>query len=152
MPERRRLNFASVGEIVPDVEHLLSGHVTVGRWSLGMICNHLALTIRDSVEGFPFQMPWIFRRTVGPLSYRWLDRRGRLPAGVRAPKPLLPSQNLDARAELASLRNALTLFRDREPLTEHPVFGRFDRAKWTRIHCLHAAHHLSFAVPNGNGG
>lgn len=152
MPERRALKFASIDEILPDVERLLEGHVTVGKWTLGMMCNHLAATIRHSVEGFPFGLPWVVRRTVGPLAYRYLDRRGSMPAGVRVPRELEPAPGLDARAEAESLREALALFRGREPIREHPLFGRFDRARWERIHGIHAAHHLSFALPTGPEG
>ncbi|MFI5459648.1 MAG: DUF1569 domain-containing protein [Isosphaerales bacterium] len=42
MAGRRELSFASLDEVMPDVERLLAGHATVGQWSLGQICNHLA--------------------------------------------------------------------------------------------------------------
>jgi hypothetical protein len=42
MAERRELTFASLDDVMPDVERLLAGHVTVGRWTLGQILNHLA--------------------------------------------------------------------------------------------------------------
>ncbi len=41
---RRPLRFHSFDEIMPDVERLLAGHRTVGHWSLGQICHHLAST------------------------------------------------------------------------------------------------------------
>jgi hypothetical protein len=30
---------------------------------------------------------------------------------------------------------------------EHPLLGRLSPSQWERFHCLHCAHHLSFAVP-----
>ena len=53
MPERRTLNFGSLEEVIPDVERLLAGHTTVGRWSLGQILHHLATAIRVSRRGRP---------------------------------------------------------------------------------------------------
>jgi hypothetical protein len=49
--KRRQLAFASLDEVMPDVERLLTGHVTVGRWSLGQICNHLAAALRLTLRG-----------------------------------------------------------------------------------------------------
>ena len=43
---RRPLVFVRLDEVMPDVERLLAGHVTVGRWTLGQICNHLELALR----------------------------------------------------------------------------------------------------------
>jgi len=34
MLERRMLDFASMDEIMPDVERLLEGHSTAGQWTL----------------------------------------------------------------------------------------------------------------------
>ena len=42
---------------MPEVDRLLQGHRTVGNWSLGQICNHLAGSFIYSVEGFPAQGP-----------------------------------------------------------------------------------------------
>ena len=46
MPERRMLDFASMDEIMPDVERLLEGHSTAGQWTLAQILYHLATSIR----------------------------------------------------------------------------------------------------------
>lgn len=59
-PARRTLNFTSLDQVLPDVE----GHTTVGQWSLGQVCNHLALTGRLSMDGFPDKFPWLERRTL----------------------------------------------------------------------------------------
>jgi hypothetical protein len=54
---------------MPDVQRLLAGHRTVGRWSLAQICNHLAASITWSVEGFPDRpAPWLVRVTLGNLA------------------------------------------------------------------------------------
>ena len=38
------------------------------------------------------------------------------------------------------------------PPAPHPFFGPLTRAEWTRLHCIHCAHHLSFALPPGGEG
>lgn len=146
-PARRPLSFSGLDEILPDVDRLLAGHVAVGNWTLGQNCDHLATTFRYSVEGFPFQLPWAVRRLVGPLAFRWFDRSGRLPAGVKAPAPLAPRPAVDDREGAESLRAAIALYRERGPIREHPIMGPFTPAKWERIHAIHAAHHLSFLLP-----
>lgn len=33
------------------------------------------------------------------------------------------------------------------PFVNHPVLGALTKDEWTQFHCMHCAHHLSFAVP-----
>ena len=49
-PGRRTLPYQSLDEVMPDVKWLLDGHTTVGNWSLGQICRHLATALRFSVD------------------------------------------------------------------------------------------------------
>jgi hypothetical protein len=68
--------------------------------------------------------------------------------GVKLPKEFLPRPGLDARAEAEALRAALRLYAAHAgPVAEHPFFGRISRDEWTRLHCIHWAHHLSFVHP-----
>src|SRR5262249_51213147 len=80
---RRRLAFANLDEVMPDVERLLAGHVTVGLWTLGQVCNHLALAFRLSMDGFPVKSPWLVRRTAGVAIRRLMLWTGRIPEGVK---------------------------------------------------------------------
>ncbi len=52
MPARRRLGFDRIEAIMPDVDRLMAGHATVGRWTLGANCDHLARTINLTLD-FP---------------------------------------------------------------------------------------------------
>jgi len=148
MAGRRELAFASLEEVMPDVERLLAGHRTVGHWTLGQICNHLGLTVRLSMEGFPRKAPWLVRRALGGLIRRLMLGRGWIPQGVKVPEVYLPKPGLDAAREADALRLTLERFASYAgPLDEHPLAGRLGREQWVRFHCVHAAHHLSFAVP-----
>lgn len=151
MAERRALRFARLDEVMPDVDRLLAGHTTVGNWSLGQICNHLAATLRVAMDP-PKKMPWIVRRTLGPILLRHFLRRDSLPAGFKAPAMLVPKPGLDARAEAEALRATFRLFQERIPDEfDHAFFGKVRKTEFARLQCLHCAHHLSFAIPTTTG-
>jgi hypothetical protein len=146
---RRRLAFADLDGVMPAVDRLLAGHDTVGTWSLGQICSHLAAAFHLSVDGVPPAAPQAFRRTAG-VAIRWVVLyRGRIPAGVRVPAAgLVPGPQPDARTEADALRRAIGRFRASPgPFAEHPLLGRMTAAQWGRFHLIHCAHHLSFVVP-----
>ncbi len=150
---RRKLVFTSLGEVMPEVERLLAGHTTVGRWSLGQILNHLALTIRLPLDGFPAKFSWPVRRLFGPVARRLSFRLGWIPAGVWVPEVYLPPQGLDAGREAEALRLSIRRFgASAAPLDEHPLLGRMSLAEWERFHRLHCAHHLGFVVPAAREG
>jgi len=145
---RRPLEFATLERVMPEVDRLLLGHATAGNWSLGQICRHLAWALTASVDGFPRQAPWLFRRTIGRVLLKRLLKSGRMPEGAPVPGGGVPGPGLDARAEAEALRAALRFFIGHTgPLHEHPFFGPVTRAGAERIHCIHCAHHLSFVLP-----
>jgi len=142
------LAFASLDHVILDVEQLLAGHITVGSWSLGQICDHLARSIIYSLEGFPVRAPWLLRKTLGPLLLRRILRSGRFVEGMKAPPPYQPKPIADARDEAEALRAAIRRFTSHDgPLVEHPLAGAVSRSDWERFHCIHCAHHLSFVLP-----
>jgi Protein of unknown function (DUF1569) len=146
MAERRTLTFASLDDVMTDVERLLEGHVTVGRWSLAQICNHLATAIRLTLD--------VRRRPSEPSPEQDDARRrffaqGKFPEGMEAPIPILvPEPDLNARTEADSLRGVLARFAAFDgALPAHPRLGAMTRDEWIRFHCIHCAHHLGFVVP-----
>ncbi|AGA25058.1 DUF1569 domain-containing protein [Singulisphaera acidiphila] len=152
MAERRTLSFATLDRVMPDVDQLLEGHETLGNWSLGQICNHLATGITGSVDGFPFRTPWIYRKTLGAVRRRRVFQTGRMATGVQLPSRFCPKPGLDARAEAEALRATLRYYAGyQEPLAMHPIFGELTRDEWSRLHAIHCAHHLSFVLPRGSG-
>ena len=147
-PGRRKVKFASLSEVMADVEQLLAGHAAVGRWSLGQTLNHLALTIRMSMEGYPIKFPWIVRRLLGPFGRRLSFGLGRLPEGFRAPEAYIPSPGLDTAIQAENLRMAIERFGAfTGRLDEHPLLGHLSPSQWQQFHRLHCAHHLSFVSP-----
>lgn len=145
---RRALTFATLDQVMPDVDRLLPGHSTVGNWSLGQICNHLSSAVTASVEGIAFKAPWLLRKTVAPIVLKRMLRTGRMPEGVKLPEHFWPKPGVDARAEAEALRAAIRLFAAHAgPVADHPFFGRMDRDRWDQLHRIHCAHHLSFVLP-----
>ena len=145
MAERRELTFAHLDDVLAEVERLLARHETVGQWSLGQICNHLAIGVRLSIEVPPDPsvppVPEAIRQR--------FFRAGRFPDGRQVPHPLLlPAPGLDARTEANALRAALARFAASDgPFSIHPRLGTLSKDEWDLFHRMHCAHHLGFAVP-----
>jgi Protein of unknown function (DUF1569) len=122
----------------------MAGHETVGQWSLGQICNHLATAVRLTVEvpPTPSHRPSRRRFAVGSSG------RAGSPMALRPLIPsLLPETGPDARTEADALREVLRRFAMSDgPFVNHPVLGALTKDEWTQFHCMYCAHHLSFAV------
>jgi hypothetical protein len=145
--ERRPLQFASLDDVMPEVERLLGGHRTVGGWSLAQICRHLATVLRRVVD-LPASTPVDPSQWVGEDEKHAVLASGRIPEGLPAPAEIVPPADLDPRAEAENLRDALAHFRASPgPVIPHRFFGYLSRDEWERLQCIHCAHHLSFAVP-----
>jgi hypothetical protein len=148
MPDRRTLTFARLDEVMSEVDRLLAGYTTVGNWSFGQICNHLAEAIRGSVEGYPSRAPWIIRATIGRSKKAEILNSGKMTEGLQLPDKFLPKPGLDARAEAEALRATIAYYLAHpESRAMHPFFGAMKPEEWDRLHCIHAAHHLRFAIP-----
>src|SRR4051812_20851462 len=114
--ERRKLNFASLDDVVRDAETLLAkGYDRAGNWDLAQVCNHLAEWLRFPIDGFP-KMPvflrpvfWLFRKTVGKAKRLKYAAEG-MPSG----KPTMPQTVFtpggDAGAAVAKLRETAERF------------------------------------------
>jgi hypothetical protein len=114
------------------------------------MCNHLSATFRHSIEGFGVKAPWPLRVALGRSIKKQVLASGQMRPGVKLPERFLPKPGLDDRAEAEALRAALGIFRAHSgPVADHPMFGPMTLADWTRLHCIHCAHHLSFVSPNG---
>ncbi|WP_422927570.1 DUF1569 domain-containing protein [Singulisphaera sp. PoT] len=145
---RRDLKFATMDRVMPDIDNLLLGYRQLGNWSLGQICNHLTMVIQGSVAGFGGRAPWIVRKAIGPIVLRQIFKAGCMKPGRMLPKKFWPNTGLDDRAEAEAMRATLYYFAAHmEGFADHPIFGPLSREQWTRLHCIHCAHHLSFLVP-----
>src|SRR5689334_15134737 len=134
---RRVLSFGSVLEVPGDAASLVGGHRTLGRWSMGQICNHLAATLTWSMDGFPArQAPWVVCATFGKLAISRMSRTGRIPEGFPLPKKHAPGEALDAAEEAGRLAAAVARFAGHSgAFAPHPFIGRMTRERYERYHC-----------------
>jgi hypothetical protein len=147
---RRTLDFFDFDAVLADVERLRrDGYRRAGTWDLPQACDHLTRFMRGSLEGFGFQFPLPFR-----LAGRWLFlgrtlRTRRIPTGVKGPAPLMPPADVGGDAAVRAFAETVARVRDhRGDFHPSPLFGRLTPEQWRQIHLIHAAHHLSFLVPN----
>lgn len=146
-PGRRTLRYDSLDEIIPDVERLLDGHSTVGHWSVGQMARHLATTLRRSVD-LPATTDSNPAIHADARMKQAFFASGMVPEGTPMSHSLAVPDSLDDREEVDGLREALAYYAAAPgPVVDHPRFGPLTRAEWDRFHCLHCAHHFSFAVP-----
>lgn len=147
-PDRRALQFASLDEILPDVHRLIGGHRTVGSWSLGQICDHLATVNRIFVDTPAEPKPDPALR-VSDEQKGQVFATGELPEGRPLPGKLIPPELVDAAEGAERLRASLAYYQASPtgPVMDHRLFGSLSREEWDRVICIHCAHHLSFAVP-----
>jgi hypothetical protein len=145
MDGQRTLQFSHLAEILREIEGLLQGHTTLGKWTLGQICDHLNKGLHYTAAGPPCSEE--------PTA-KHLERRQRFfasprfPVGVNAPAITEPGLSPDAKVQLGFLRDTIALFESRTtPFPAHPVLGPFSKAEWSLFHCRHCAHHLEFVVP-----
>lgn len=147
-PGRRTLRFHSLDEVMTDVERLLQGHRTVGKWSLAQICRHLATVMRRVVD-MPASTPRDPSQWVHETRKREVLESGLLPEDMPAPAEIIPGDVLGEREEAEGLRAAVAHYKvSNGPVIPHRIFGPLTKGEWDRLQCIHCAHHLSFAVPD----
>ena len=149
--DRRELEYATMSEILDDIEYLASGDPprTIGNWSSAQIVLHVTSVINYSLDGFP--------RPRAPLALRLIGRLMRkraltktLPAGLKFPKGfefLTPPDNVPWDDAVDRFRRAIRRL-DTDRMTQRsPVLGKLSHDQWVRLHCRHAELHFSFMHP-----
>ena len=150
MLQRRPLMFANLDEIMPDVEHLLLGHVAVGNWSLGQVCRHLTKVLRFTIEGSPEPGPHVLNERARSVMKRRLFSSGVMRSGIDVPGSPLPepTAELNDQVEADNLRQSIHAFLVHPgSFAAHPLLGVLDTAEAHRFQCVHSAHHLSHLIP-----
>ena len=149
---RRDLDFRDFDPLIADLNRLRDeGYERVGNWSLSQACDHLAIFIRGSMDGFDRMLPWIVRATVGRLLLRWVLNSRKMKAGLKVPKDFLPQSPREDDQAVASLVELIERFRNHKgPCRPSPLFGNLSHQQWSQLHLIHAAHHLSFLVPGAD--
>jgi hypothetical protein len=148
---RRAIHFESLSQIVTDAETITAqDHRTLGTWTSGQICEHLAKTIDVMVDATSMKTPFVIRvvgRCIrGVVLTRPMRPGMKLPAW--ASKHLLP-EPVDLETGLEHLRSSCSRLEQQSDSMDHPIFGRLTKAQAVKLHCRHAELHLSHIVPAG---
>jgi hypothetical protein len=149
MTMRRHLKFRNLDDVLLELS-ALDGKpiITTGKWSFYQILNHLAEHIENSISQYPHSMPFVIRRTIGPMALRHLLKTQEMKSGVRNPMAPIQREEGDEKAAMLRLRKAIASFRAHDgPMAEHPFFGPINKEDYEALHAHHAALHLSFAHP-----
>ncbi len=151
--ERRPLTFRSAQEVLDEIDRLeKSGYQKGKNWSLSQVCDHVAKTLTMGMRGSPTRMPWILRKTIGPLMIGWIIKRGQLPTmTLSAPKPLVPKPPKSSEDDPAKIDWCRSVIREAEsfagPLPPYPLCDDISLDDWRMLNWIHAAHHLGFLIP-----
>lgn len=155
MTARRDLRFDTLDAAVRDAEHLLAvGYDRVGRWDLAQCCGHLEAWLRYPLDGYPWTplllrpVMFLVRNFVAPRGLRKALETGTAAAGNPTIPVSVPAPGGDPATAVAAFRASAARFQAHTgPVHPSPLFGAMDRETLTRLHVIHAAHHLSFLVP-----
>lgn len=152
MADRRKINCATLDDVMPDVDRLLAtGYDREGSWSLGQVCQHLSKSLLQSAEGPQIRSfaLLLLRWTIGPFVRRRILRKRAMPTGIKiSSASLVPGAEVEDRAEAEALRGAIRAFLATDgPFNPHPIFGALSQEEWRQLHTIHAQHHLSFLKP-----
>ena len=146
-PRRRKIAYRSFDEVMPDVERLQRGHVTVGTWSLAQVCRHLSTVLRRVVD-MPASTPHDPSQWVGEAKKREVLESGLIPEGLPGPPEIMPGETVGEAEEVEGLRAAIAHYKASSgPVIPHRIFGPLTKAEWDQLQRIHLAHHLSFVVP-----
>ncbi len=147
--QRRSLRFDNYEQVLTDVDHLhADGYQRAGNWSLSQACNHLAIVMENSLDGFPSLMPWPIRLIARRFMLGKVLRHEVFRRRVPAAPGLSPPDSDDSPAAIAKLRAAIhRLNAHAGPMAPSPAFGPLLPNQWREVHLWHCEHHLSFLLP-----
>lgn len=152
---RRSIAFTTLDEVRDDINTLASGsYVTIGQWSFAQILDHLASSLNNSIDGFPFKASWFVRWCVAPFVKNSILTKPMKP-GFRLPKRFssyLPSDDCSMDEALPKVLAAIKRLETETPVADHPFFGKMASEEWMCLHLRHAELHLSFVVPTAAAG
>lgn len=148
---RRPLKFDGLPDTVQEVHRLHDlGYTMAGNWDLAKACQHLSKTMRMSIEVAPFSLPFFIKPVARWILFRSVmtGKPTRLP--LKTAPAFRPDDAADPATEVAEYETLVEeiMAADAPLIPDHPVFGRITKVEWRTFHAWHAAHHLSFLIPD----
>ena len=148
--QRRKLELTELSSVVEECESLMkSGYAMQGNWTLAQICRHLSMDIACSMDGYP-KWTYLFAPLRPFIRWMLLPKllRFESPTGIRTASNFVPPEGLADETELESYKEHVKRFLDFDgKYSTHPGFGFNTREKLQQVYSAHAAHHLSFLIP-----
>ena len=147
---RREVRIESYDDILRDAEQLMRGGRirSLGNWTAGQNFEHLAKAMDASIDGVEFTMP-LWMRGIAKLFKNWFLNRPFKP-GFQLPAQLEndfgPSQVISDEDGFRLLREAIARIKSTSQRAPSPAFGEMPESDWIKLHCRHAALHLSFLL------
>ncbi len=146
-PTRRRVQYASLDEIVADAERAVRDNsTTTGNWSLGQILEHLAIANDKMIDGFGFTAPWPMAIVARLVVKKRLLKKGMSPGFQLSGKGaavLVPGET-DAAAALEHLRQSTQRLKTEQKRSPHPFLGPMTVDEVQQLSLRHAELHMSF--------
>jgi hypothetical protein len=150
--KRRALKFHTIDDAIGDIDELHAGGCErLGAWDLAKTCDHLTVTMRMSLDGYPPEVRFSWpARVLGGTVIKWtLVGLGRMPRGIPLPHASMNPQ--DVRAEQTAMTHCIATLREfGERTTDfyaNPLMGKLSPQQYRKFHLVHAAHHLSLLLP-----
>ena len=147
---RRKVAIDSYDDILRDAEQLIRGGKirSLGNWTAGQNFEHLARAMDVSIDGVSYKMP-LWMRTIARFFKSWFLNRPFKP-GFQLPTQLEndfgPSPFISDEEGFRLLTEAVARIKSTERRAPSPAFGEMPESDWIKLHCRHAALHLSFLV------
>jgi hypothetical protein len=145
---RRSLSFASMDEILADVESLdrAGGLRGLGNWTPAQIVDHVTRGITMSIDGTTLRAPLLLRLFARLIKGRAL--RNGLPPGFKVPFDFFrPGDTVTWQEARRSLgREVERIRRGARMVQPSPLLGPMTHDEWVKLHCRHAELHFSFIV------
>src|SRR6185295_8096530 len=91
---RRKLELASLDELLSDIRRCSGGCRSLGNWTLAQACRHLSSTFDGSIDGFDLTQHRWKRRLLGKALLRLTYRDG-IPPGYTVDPALTPPPGLN---------------------------------------------------------
>jgi hypothetical protein len=131
--------------MLADVRKLAASETrSLGNWSQGQICKHLADTLDISIDGTKL-MPAPMRFSLS-LFFKNKFLNKSIPPGFSTTSNMVPKPTTTEDG-VAALEKALARQRTTTERAPHPGFGKITREERDPFHLRHAEMHLSFIVP-----
>jgi len=149
--QRRKIRYQSFDEFLADAERLAERPVReLGNWTLAQIFDHLARSMKVSVDGTHERFPWVQRIALRLVRRRIIGHP--MKPGYHVPENvaalLRPETTPGLRESLWQLRSAAFRFQAAPKFPPHPAFGRLTRDEYHSLALRHAELHLSFIEPD----